>query len=161
MTKKLIVSVSQDCETKHGRYSVSAREISVEFSNEDSLGIVVGTLVDQFFDVVDVQRKYKRLPYKLNKPIQLSISFSDDNASFDADAGKLRDQFTQGVRISGKGGIKNFASFMVDLLFAVVKSKSGTKIDVASILDDNYVRTTSRSVCDSPMGEFMTIVSKN
>jgi hypothetical protein len=154
MTKKLSILVSQDCETKSGRYQVSPREISVEFSNDESVGVIIGTLVDQFFDVLEVQRKYRQSPYKLNKPIKLQVAFESVELSCGE---RFTDTFEQGVRISGEKGIKKFAEFMVDLIAAVVKSKSGKRVNVKDILDEGYVRVTPRHVCDSTMGEFMSV----
>lgn len=156
MTKKLTILVSQDCETKHGQYSVSARELSVEFTNEDSVGIVLGDLVEQFFDVLNVQRKYKRSPYKLNKPIQLKVMFEDTNFSAGA---HLKDTFEQGVLISGGTGVKRFAAFLVDLLYAAVKSKRSPqqRQNVTVMLDGNYVANCPRTLCDSTMETLLSV----
>ena len=158
MSKKLTIFVSQDCETKSGRFIVSPRELSVEFVDADAVGIVIGDLVDQFFDVLDVQRRHKRCPYKLNKPINLKVCYED--TALDNVGSSLRDTFEQGVKISGKLAVKNFACFLVDLLTAVAKQKrpKASRPHVADIMSPDYVRTdTMRALCDSNMKQFLSV----
>jgi hypothetical protein len=158
MSKKLTIFVSQDCETKSGRFSVSPRELSVEFVDADAVGVVVGDLVDQFFDVLDVQRKHKRCPFKLNHPIKLQVSYED--TSLDSIGSSLRDTFEQGVKIGGKLGVKNFAGFLVDLLTAVAKNKrpKDQRPNVVDIMKGDYVRTdTMRALCDASMEQFLSV----
>lgn len=158
MSKKLTILVSQDCDTKCGRYSVSPRELSVEFIDADAVGVVIGDLVDQFFDVLDVQRRHKRCPFKLNHPIKLQVNYED--TALDSVGTSLRDTFEQGVKIGGKLGVKNFAGFLVDLLTAVAKNKrpKASRPNVVDIMNDNYVRTdTMRALCDSNMKQLLAV----
>lgn len=158
MSKKLTLFVSQDCETKNGRFIVSPRELSVEFVDADAVGVVIGDLVDQFFDVLDVQRRYKRCPYKLNKPINLKVSFED--TALDNVGTALRDTFEEGVRIGGERGIKNFASYLVDMLTAVAKNKrpKTSRPNVVDIVSGDYVRMDNmRALCDSNMKQFLAV----
>lgn len=158
MSKNLTIFVSQDCETKNGRFTVSPRELSVDFVDADAVGVVIGDLVDQFFDVLDVQRRHKRCPFKLNHPINLKVCYED--SALDDVGTSLRDTFEQGVKISGKLGVKNFAGFLVDLLTAVAKNKrpKSERPNVVDIMSDEYVRTdTMRALCDSDMKQFLAV----
>jgi hypothetical protein len=158
MSKKLTLFVSQDCETKNGHYSVSPRELSVEFTDADAVGIVIGDLVDQFFDVLAIQRRHKRCPYKLNRPINLKVCYLD--SALDDVGSSLRDEFEQGVKISGNLGVKNFACFLVDLLTAVAKNKRPrtSRPNVTDLMKVDYVRPdTMRSLCDSDMKQFLAV----
>lgn len=149
--KKLTLSVSQDCETKQGHYSIEGKKIEVTFDSSHTVGQVVGGMIDRLFDYLEYTRSRKMCPFKLSHPVQFRILYNDN----DWIGTTLTDSTVVESKISNtvnRKGEQRLANDLKDLLGLILK-KNSQRPELVEILDNGRVSVNDagRKMCDLKM----------
>jgi hypothetical protein len=155
--KKLTLTVSQDCETKQGQYTIEGKKVEVTFDSSHTVGQIAGSMVDRLFDYIEYTRSRKMCPFKLSHPVQISILYNDNEWL----GANLTDKSVVDVRLSNtvnKKGEQRLASELKDLLGLLMK-KNITSPTLQDIADTGRmsVNDAGRVMCDMTMTKAVSL----
>lgn len=155
--KKLTLTVSQDCETKQGQYTIEGKKVEVMFDSSHTVGQIAGAMIDRLFDYIDYTRSRKMCPFKLSHPVQISILYNDNQWL----GANLTDTSVVNVRLSNtvnKKGEQRLANELKDLLGLLMK-KNVASPTLQDIVDSGRmsVNDAGRAMCDMKMSQAVSL----
>ncbi len=177
----LRLEISQNCKykktitEKDGRkvtqtldHKVSPYTMQIEYKQGVSIGKLIGTEIQKFFKLLQLQKDFKQVPFKLSQPIDLKITYFVNGESYN-----IKTTNDIKLKFSGDYAPNKFAKFLFSSLLELTKTKT-KEIDAMDIFNDKNTFVLSESsinkpenkqliyqLCDAELDELKELINLN
>jgi hypothetical protein len=149
-------------------HKVSPYSMQIEYKQGVSIGKLLGTEIYNFFKLLQLQKDFSQVQFKLSQPIDLKITYFVNGESFN-----IKTTNDVCLKFSGDYAPHKFAQFLFTSLLEMTNTKT-QEINTKSLFDDKKVFVVSDAsinnpqnkakvyeICDSELSELQNLLMLN
>jgi hypothetical protein len=166
--KKTITEKDGTKVTQTLEHKVSPYTMQIEYKQGVSIGKLIGTEIYNFFKLLQLQKDFKQVPFKLSQPINLKITYFVNGESYN-----IKTTNDIKLKFSGDYAPNKFAQFLFTSLVSLTNKKPN-EINAKGIFDDKKSFILSETsinnpenkakiyeICDSELSELKNLLVLN
>jgi hypothetical protein len=166
--KKTITEKDGTKVTQTLEHKVSPYTMQIEYKQGVSIGKLIGTEIYNFFKLLQLQKDFKQVPFKLSQPINLKITYFVNGESYN-----IKTTNDIKLKFSGDYAPNKFAQFLFTSLVSLTNKKPN-EINAKGIFDDKKSFVLSETsinnpenkakiyeICDSELSELKNLLVLN
>jgi hypothetical protein len=166
--KKTITEKDGTKVTQTLQHNVSPYTMQIEYKQGVSIGKLIGVEIYNFFKLLQLQKDFKQVPFKLSQPINLKITYFVNGESYN-----IKTTNDIKLKFSGDYAPNKFAKFLFCSLLELTKTNR-KELNAMDIFDDKNTFVLSETsinkpenkelifkLCDSELSELKNLLVLN